>query len=775
MKQITFNKLSIMYALCGVSGVSGLISSNALAQGVATEQMQSVTIGAVRAPLAAHLPNTMATLSDEELRAQQNIFNPEDALRTMPNTGIRKRYSGDRNALISGRSFGSTQAARALVLMDGYLLSNFLGRFDAPRWNMLAPEDLERVDMLYGPYSAIFPGNAIGSTVIMTTRKPGKLEASARIAVQSEDYRDYGHSETFTNTQTTFRLGDKLASGLWYRLLVNRQDSTGHPMQYYALNAAADGSFSKPAGIKPVTAVSGIQYDLAPTGQRRAVFGANSGAIDHTVQTTAKLSWGADLSPALTLDGMLAWWYNDSASRNRSFLKDAQGNSVWSGRVSQNGNVFDVPANAFAPFNRQENNLQAGLTLKTRYREGWNQSLVASQYQLLKDVQRTAAQADPLAANGGSGSATVRDGTRFRTMEYQATYTPVANDWGRGQHALSLGLHANDYHLQQNTQNLSDWRIGQSQPVQSVAGDTRLLALYLQDAWRFAPDWKATAGLRYEDWQASHGRQEIKPLPAVSYADRHLQAWSPKFSLSWEATDDLSLRASLGRGTRFATVAELFQGSQSGNTLVVNDPYLRPERSDAAELVLEKRLHQANLRLSLYQDKVRDSIWSQTNVLVFPNITNVQNVGLVRTRGIELAGDVRDWLIPRLDLNANLAWNQSRILENERFPASVGKNWVRIPDWRANITLAYQWNAQWNLAGSYRYSGRQYNELSNSDIIPDTYGGSSRIRQLDLRLRFRPAKGVELAAGIDNVGNQLAYQYHPLPGRSLFAEMRYNY
>ena len=55
---------------------------------------------------------TSATRTAEQL-AEQNLVNPEDALRHVPSTTIRKRYPGDRNALVGGRSFGTLQPSRA--------------------------------------------------------------------------------------------------------------------------------------------------------------------------------------------------------------------------------------------------------------------------------------------------------------------------------------------------------------------------------------------------------------------------------------------------------------------------------------------------------------------------------------------------------------------------------------------------------------------------------------------------------------------------------------
>lgn len=755
---------------------------SAMAQGVATEQQLgtvTVTGTGLRSTLDPNLPMTTASKTAEQLREQQNIFNPEDALRNMPNTTVRKRYSGDRNALIAGRSFASSQAPRALVLMDGYLISNFLGRFDAPRWNMVAPEEIARVDMLYGPFSALYPGNSIGTTVAISTRKPQGFEGSVRLAAQSQSFDLYGHKDSYNNTQASAVLGNKLASGAWYSLVLNRQDATSQPMQYYVVTANAAGVFAPPVAAGAATPVEGVIYDTAPNGRRRAVFGANAGAIDHTVQQTAKLSGGVEVSPTFSAEGFVAWWRNDTSTRNASFLKDATGNAIWSGRVSNSGNVFDIAKSAFAPYSRDEAHLQAGGTLKTRHKTGWNASLVASAYRILDDQQRNAANPDPVATNGGAGSAVLRDGTGFRTFEAQSSYTPTPGDWGGGAHALMLGLHANNYELKQATLSLSDWRNSPPGPLdkqtQFVGGKTRLLALYAQDAWRFSPDWQLTSGLRVESWQALQGTQRVVGIAPLDYPARRINALSPKLSLAWEARQDLTLRASAGRGTRFATVTELFQGTQSGSKIEISDPNLKPEKSNALELFAEQRFEQGALRASLFQDDVRDTIWSQNNPLVFPNVVTTQNVGRVRTRGIELAADWQDLGLKGLGLDANIAFNRAIILENPHVPASVGKTWVRIPLVRSAVTLSYQPVRAWTFSGSYRYGGRQFNEIDNSDINPDTYGGVSRLKQVDVRVLWRALAHTELAAGVDNLGDNRAYQSHPFPGRTLFAELRQSF
>jgi iron complex outermembrane receptor protein len=43
------------------------------------------------------------------------------------------------------------------VYADGILLSNLLGNgaFFTPRWALVTPEEIERVDVLYGPFSVL--------------------------------------------------------------------------------------------------------------------------------------------------------------------------------------------------------------------------------------------------------------------------------------------------------------------------------------------------------------------------------------------------------------------------------------------------------------------------------------------------------------------------------------------------------------------------------------------------------------------------------------------
>lgn len=756
--------------------VSMAVASLAHAQGVASDKLiESITVTAERRHVELDVPAPTASKTADDLRAQ-NLVNPEDALKYVPNLTIRKRYIGDRNALIGGRSFSTLQAPRGLVLMDGYLLSNFLGRFDAPRWNMISPEEIDRVDVLYGPFSALYPGNSIGTTVEVRTRRPDAREISVRTTAYGENFDQYGMSDDYSGYQASGFFGDRFDNGAWLTLAANRQDSTGHPMQYFTVPSNSDGKFPDvPGGVAP-TPVTGVIFDTDPLGNRRAVFGANAGAIDHTIQNQWKLRGGYALSDWLEAEGFVSEWTNDTENENRTFMRDAAGQPIWDGVVVADGVVFKVPETAFAPSTRDERHRLWGTTLRTTNDTGWNGSVVFSQYRILEDSTLQAENPDPVAAAGGPGTNSERDGTGWHTFELQGIYTPSDGDWTDGAHTLAFGYHRNDYRLDSPVfHNDADWRSRSGELVQDARGETSLQALYAQDAWALTDRWALTVGVRYEDWQATDGFQFVKdaePLPP--YPARTLRKWSPKASLAFRPADEWQVRLSAGRGVRFPTVAELYLGTVTGSQITVNDPNLAPEISDALDLSVEYRPAFGSVRVSLFQDDIRDTIWNQVNVFVFPTRNTVQNVDRVRTRGIETAFSINGVGIDSLAIEGSLAYASSRILRNDNHPDYVGNRWPRVPDWRGNLQAVWRPTPSWLASLGFRYSGSTFGRLENDDINGDTFGGISQVHSWDGRVAYTTANGTELALGIDNITDDRAYQSHPYPSRTAFAEVRWS-
>lgn len=179
-----------------------------------------------------------------------------------------------------------------------------------------------------------------------------------------------------------------------------------------------------------------------------------------------------------------------------------------------------------------------------------------------------------------------------------------------------------------------------------------------------------------------------------------------------------------------------------------------------------------NLRISLFQDDVNNYLTRQSNTTVSPTVTNVQNVGKVRIRGVETSMQKRNAFMQGVDLTGSVTYVDSEILENNNSPTSVGKNMIRLPDWRATLAATWHANDKMDFMLAGRYSGRQYNLLDNTDTNDGVYGGVSKFLVMDAKFSYRLDKNISMSVGVDNLNNEKYYAAHPYPQRTWMAQIK---
>ncbi len=727
----------------------------------ATEGPQATNL----APVLVHASDTLVTetpgvevrVSRQKLQ-QQNVTESADSLKYAPNMMVRKRYIGDPNAIISGRSAGTLQSARSLVYADGLLLSNLMtnGWNGAPRWGMVAPEEIGAVDILYGPYSALYPGNSLGTTVLIHTVLPQRLTASISTRFFIQDYHDaYGAGGHYNGHQAATTLGNK--QGRWSWLLeYSRLDNDGQPMQYATARAGADPDNA--------VAVTGATADRNPNDSPRLVYGANS--IEHTVQDQAKLKVGVDLGEQVAALFTVGWWHNRAEDHTRSLIHDADGNLVSSGVINAAGKTWMLPASGLAPSSASDTHLLYGVELNGKLGNDWHWTAVASHYDFLHSRANTASLAEPGVPAGGPGTVANMAGSGWDTIDLRSS--GAIGD----HHLLYAGVHGDRYVLNSRVRNASDWRgDADGAPVSAFAGRTQTRAAYLQDVWSLAETLALTLGGRLEQWRA-YGGLLGNPSGTLHYADRQRADFSPKVALTRDFAPDWELRLAYGKAVRYPTVAELFQGTLSGNAIVDNNPDLKPEIDQSVDLTLTRHMDNGYWRISLYQDYIADSLYSQTDITVSPTVTSVQNIDRMRSRGIEGEVTVTDAGIAGLDISANLAFNDAKTLHDSQYPRANGKYFPRIPKIRASVFADYRFAPRWDASLGIRHSGRQYGTLDNSDYV-DTYGAVSNFTVADAKLRWKFAPGWTAALGVDNLTDEHYWVYHPYAGRTWFGELRW--
>jgi iron complex outermembrane receptor protein len=299
--------------------------------------------------LPTQIPTTIEGISREQIEQTINATDSEDALKYFPSLLVRKRYIGDYNhAILSSRASGTGNSARSAVYADGILLSNYLGNGIAngtnyaPRWGLVTPEEIERVDVLYGPFSAAYPGNSVGAVVDYVTRMPTKFEAHAKLSGFTQDFKLYGTDSSFSGSQASASLGNRSGDWSWF-INANRTQSAGQPLTF------ATRTLSSTAPAPGATVVSGAVPGLNTRNVPWLLLG---GATQYeTEQEHLKLKVAYDFSSTVRASYTLGYWKNTSENRSQSYLRNAAGAPVYSGNVSIDGRGYTLAASDFGVSN----------------------------------------------------------------------------------------------------------------------------------------------------------------------------------------------------------------------------------------------------------------------------------------------------------------------------------------------------------------------------------------------------------------------------------------
>lgn len=729
--------------------------------------------------LPTQIPTTIEGVTREQIEATVNAVDSEDALKYFPSLLVRKRYIGDYNhAMLSSRASGTGNSPRSMVYADGIPLSNLLGSGTgtlsyAPRWNMVTPQEIERVDVMYGPFSAAYPGNSVGAVVDYVTRMPNRFEAHMKLDYAIQPFQMYNTNQTYTGGQGSASLGNKNGDWAWF-VNMSRTDSHGQPLTF--------ATRLQSSGVAPTTGtvVTGAALDRNNANAPWYILG--TGTEYHSIQDHVKTRLAYDISPTLRASYVLGAWQNSSENRPVSYLRDAAGQPVTSGPIVINGQQFSALGGGdFALSNESLMHFMHGLSLKSNTQERWDWELTASLYDYARDEKRAngAANTLPGAALGGAGTVADGRGSGWNTLGFKGTWRPQGI---HGEHIMDLGVQQDSGQLSYKTFNIAgNWiSDGAGTLASSIGGKTRLQSAFAQDTWSLAPKWKTVLGLRAEQWSAFDGQTSFTATSGQSFGRRDEFHLSPKAALLHQWSGDTVLKASLGRAVRMPTLSELYGATSTTNSQFINDPDLRPEKSWTTELSMERDLGHGLLRLTFFAEETRDSVYSQVTYdsTLNGNISRVTNVDRILTKGLEIVYNGFDVGVKGLDLSSSLTYAQSLVVDNTGFVVTpgdtIGKWQPNIPQWRASLLSSYRVDEKWNLAFGARYSGVQYRTLNNSDVYGYTYQGVSEFFTTDLRVRYKVDRHWTAAFGIDNLNNYPYWNFHPYPQRNYSFELKWD-
>lgn len=706
------------------------------------------------------IPNTAESITREKLADAISVVDPEDAVKYMPSLSVRKRNNGDTQAVLMTRTWGYSSSARSLIYVDDVPISALLANDNTrggPRWGMVAPEEIERVDMMYGPFSAQHPGNAMGGVLQITTRMPEKLEVSAKQTETLQTFDLYKTKDTYSTHQSSATLGHKIGD-LSFFLAGTSTLSESQPV-----SVLTRGNATGLAGTTgAITAVN-------KSGGTANVVGM--GGLLRTEMQNIKAKFAYDITPELKATYTLGFWQNHGRSRVETYLKDAGGNPTFGAADAtgaNNGGTF-----AGSNYILEQVQTSHALSLKSDTKGMWDFEGNVTHVRYDRDVQK-----QPMGTTGSTnfttnGRYTQMDGTNWTTSDVKGIFRPTGPG---GEHEASFGAHYDRYILVAPTYLTANWRT--EAPVTGkyadARGNTQAYALWAQDVWKLTDTVRATVGGRYEYWEAFKGF--IQSTTGSALADETSRtAFSPKASLAWDFAPAWTLSGSAAKSTRFPTVSELYYSSGTGVNTTIANPNLQPERTNTYELSLETTLGDGRSRIAIFQENVTNALINQTTLTSGGSTSVVTNVREIRNRGVELAAQQNNVVVRGLELQGSVTFIEAEILKNPAWAGgtqSEGRPVPNIPQWRSTVAATYRPTDELAFTTAARYQTRMSTTMDKSDAVNKVAGSFDSFFVVDLRARYKHSENLEAAVGVDNVNDCKYYLFHPFPQRTFIAEMR---
>src|SRR4051812_9086214 len=388
-------------------------------RGDTVQKLTTINVTAEREDRSSVKPIQLLTLpvtvSITQRRAEEtvNLVDAEDAVKYLPSVFLRKRNYGDTQATLATRVWGTSSSARSLVFADGVPLTALIANnntLGGPRWGLVAPDEIERIDLMLGPFSAAYAGNSMGAVMEITTRLPTRLEGSVNQTQALQAFDLYGTRDTYLTSQTGVHVGDRFGK-LSFWASGNYQNSNSQPLSYVTSSSFPNGT-------------SGGFPEKNKLNANANVLGA-SGLL-HTAMANGKLKAAYDITPTLRAAYTFGYWEND-------------GNSAVDPYTTASGQPTYAAQSGFASgyYRLLEQHSSHSLTVRTDRTSNWDVELVGTTYRFDDDKQRspTIASANGTAF-GPVGRVAVLDGTGWSTLDLKGMWRPEGKI---SRHTLSFG------------------------------------------------------------------------------------------------------------------------------------------------------------------------------------------------------------------------------------------------------------------------------------------------------------------------------------------------
>lgn len=690
-------------------------------------------------------------LSAEDLK-NNSFITVEDGLKHVPSLVVRRRYIGDANGVIGIRGTNMFQGTRSMVFADGmplhyHLQTRWAG---APRWSLISPGEVDSMEVIYGPFSAEYSGNAMGGVVNIQSRVPESRRLVLEGGLFSQQYEVFDQSNDLFGGKAFIAYEDKIGD-LALFTSYHRLQNDGQPQSQFRSSWSGKPS-DLPAGAK----IGKDEY-----GASKFYYGDSGPEKSRTELYKVKLHYDLD---DIQLRSTLAY-----EERQR----DLQDHNSYLSDGSYSGSNFQHR-------HQQRNSLLIGAGVSGLLGESdWVFDAFVSQFAILDDEEVRTAR-NPLAEDYQAQNASYRgrlthyDDTGWQIMDVKVGTESLGGDDNQ---RLSLGVHldsyelnllADDYNAITGQQAADELDGNRATGRKDSGGKAATQAFFAQYGYNLNQMMDIALGLRYEHWQTKNGY-----LGAKSLDKRSDGGWSPKVSVGYFPSDTLTLRYSVARALRMPIVEELYRNDDKidGGASFISDPSLSPEDGVFHNLSLKQQWQNSQLTFNLFYDVVEDVIFNQVTTTDTGSVSTSLPVDEVTSKGMEVSYEYDTGGVWRFKGNAS--YINAEITRNRLNPAIEGKDFPRMPHWRVNLQLGYQVTNTIALNLNSRYASNSHGDLDNKDTAKQVFGAQDGYLLLGAKLNWQVSEQARLSVGIDNLTDEAVYVHHPWPQRTFYLEGKY--
>lgn len=721
-------------------------------------KLGEIVVTATKSKLSiGEVPCIADVVSKKEIE-EKNAKTVDDALSAIAGLySSRGQGFPTTNPLVTLR--GTGYQGRTLILVDGQSINEYYYRGGGVNWEAVPMESIEKIEVIKGPFSALYGGNAMGGVVNIITKRPEKREIIGDIS--------YGSFGTFLS-----HAGYKDKFGKFgFSLDGNYKKSDGYDKQYLIIKTATGGTAT--------TKVTGWEKTTDKFGKTMYIIGDAGKQWYENKTVSGKFCY--DITPYSRLDLRLSHTESSKGWNDwKSFLKDQSGNPVTSGtvQITDEGSNLRLTVKD-TDFLQSESDKQTNIVTFNFDHEFSNRINLGATLGLTNQWW------------GWSTPKTLPGGELNYTPSNNIQAEVKSNIQLNEKNLLTVGITDKFETLSNEIWQLTNWenRSSKTTLLRESKGNVNTVGIFAQDQIQIVSPVTLFLGARFDRWSkyAGYGYDSTFPVTSqkINYPEESIDQITPRISIVYKPFEFTTFRTSWGQAFRGPGPNDLYRTFVTyGKTLYLANPYLKPERLSSYEIGIDQTVAKKTLfRIAYFSNYMDDLLYRRSYTTqelneyntqygtTYTEIKKIENVAKGTSYGIET--NIEQDLPLGFSAFANHTYTRTEITDNPVDPSIAGKEFIDSPQHIFNLGLKFA-KGPFTARIDYKNVSDMFTEDSNLDTVNGVQGSRDPYSLVDLRIGYKLPVFTDstVSLGISNLLDNTYYIYNRCLGRTIDASVK---